>query len=59
MTRAFGDRDLKSYITAEPDVSSRPLSPDAEFVVLATDGLWDFVGNQVRAPCLCKTDKET
>eukprot|EP00240_Pyramimonas_obovata_P005245 CAMPEP_0118926682 /NCGR_PEP_ID=MMETSP1169-20130426/4312_1 /TAXON_ID=36882 /ORGANISM="Pyramimonas obovata, Strain CCMP722" /LENGTH=409 /DNA_ID=CAMNT_0006868279 /DNA_START=147 /DNA_END=1373 /DNA_ORIENTATION=- len=46
VTRAFGDRDLKSYITAEPDVTAQRLGPESEFVVLATDGLWDFVGNQ-------------
>jgi hypothetical protein len=46
VTRAFGDRDLKTYITAEPDVVSHRLTAASEFVVLATDGVWDFVGNQ-------------
>jgi len=46
VSRAFGDRDLKQYITADPDVSSMRLTADHEFVVLGTDGLWDCVNNQ-------------
>jgi len=42
----MGDRDLKQYITAEPDVYSGPISDRSEFLILGTDGLWDVVGNQ-------------
>ena len=57
VSRALGDRDLKQYITAEPEVYSGPISDRSEFLILGTDGLWDVVGNQeatglVRA-CLC------
>ena len=36
-------------VTAEPDVSSMPLRPDDEFVVIASDGIFDvFDNDQVR-----------
>jgi protein phosphatase 1L len=46
VSRALGDRDLKQFITAEPDVYSGPISDRSEFLILGTDGLWDVVGNQ-------------
>lgn len=40
MARAFGDFCLKNYgLISIPDVSYRRLTPDDEFVVLATDGV--------------------
>lgn len=30
-------------VTASPDVFQLALGPDAEFIVLASDGLWDYV----------------
>ncbi|PSS32986.1 Protein phosphatase [Actinidia chinensis var. chinensis] len=44
-------------VTATPDIFQIPLGPDAEFILLASDGLWDymnssdavnFVSNQLR-----------
>ncbi|XP_061375810.1 probable protein phosphatase 2C 65 [Gastrolobium bilobum] len=46
MSRAFGDFCLKDYgLTSVPDVSSRKLTKKDEFVVLATDGVWDVLTN--------------
>ena len=45
VSRALGDRDLKQYITAEPEVFSGLVSDTSEFLILGTDGLWDVVGN--------------
>ena len=45
VSRALGDRDLKEYITAEPEVFSGMVSYTSEFLILGTDGLWDVVGN--------------
>ncbi|KAK3444935.1 hypothetical protein EUGRSUZ_A00625 [Eucalyptus grandis] len=40
MARAFGDFCLKDYgLISTPEVSYRKLTPDDEFVVLATDGV--------------------
>lgn len=46
VSRAFGDRDLKQYISAEPEVSSTVITSECEFLLLGSDGVWDAVGNQ-------------
>lgn len=45
VSRAFGDRPLKRYVVAKPDTRSQQLSPIDEFLILASDGLWDVVSN--------------
>jgi len=46
MSRAFGDFLLKDYgIIAVPDVSHRRLTSKDQFIVLATDGVWDVLSN--------------
>ena len=45
VSRALGDRELKSYITAEPSVFCGTISESSEFLILGTDGLWDHVNN--------------
>lgn len=41
-----GDPEYKPYVTAEPDVTAVPLNGAEDFLVLACDGLWDFVTEQ-------------
>ncbi|CAN0879635.1 Probable protein phosphatase 2C 65 [Linum grandiflorum] len=46
MARAFGDFCLKDYgLISTPQVSYRNLTNDDEFIVLATDGIWDVLTN--------------
>ncbi|KAJ0028451.1 hypothetical protein Pint_34976 [Pistacia integerrima] len=46
MARAFGDFCLKDYgVISVPEVTYRKLTSDDEFVVLATDGVWDVLTN--------------
>ncbi|XP_074281382.1 putative protein phosphatase 2C 65 [Silene latifolia] len=46
MTRAFGDFCLKDYgLIPVPQVFFRKLTEQDEFVVLATDGIWDVLTN--------------
>lgn len=46
MSRAFGDFVLKDYgIIAIPDVSHHRLTSKDQFIVLATDGIWDVLSN--------------
>ncbi|RDX68597.1 putative protein phosphatase 2C 65, partial [Mucuna pruriens] len=46
MSRAFGDFCLKDYgLISVPDVFYRKITPQDEFVVLATDGVWDVLTN--------------
>ncbi|KAJ7561555.1 hypothetical protein O6H91_03G045200 [Diphasiastrum complanatum] len=46
VSRAFGDRLLKKYISAIPEIQEEMIEDDMEFLVLASDGLWDVVSNQ-------------
>lgn len=46
VSRSIGDAHLKDWVLAEPDTRIIKLTPDMEFLVLASDGLWDEVGNQ-------------
>ncbi|KAL0558206.1 hypothetical protein IC582_006777 [Cucumis melo] len=45
-SRSIGDAHLKDWVTAEPDSKVLLISGDLEFLVLATDGLWEKVENQ-------------
>ena len=45
MSRAIGDLFLKPYVSAEPDVSSIALRLDDEFIVIASDGIFDVFDN--------------
>ncbi|XP_021898853.1 probable protein phosphatase 2C 34 isoform X2 [Carica papaya] len=47
MSRAFGDYCVKGYgLISEPLVTQRHITSRDQFVVLATDGVWDVVSNQ-------------
>uniref|UniRef100_A0A7N1A016 protein-serine/threonine phosphatase n=1 Tax=Kalanchoe fedtschenkoi TaxID=63787 RepID=A0A7N1A016_KALFE len=46
MSRAFGNRLLKQYVVADPDIQDLEISEDTELLVLASDGLWDVVPNE-------------
>ncbi|XAR48357.1 Phosphoprotein phosphatase [Bertholletia excelsa] len=47
MARAFGDFCLKDFgLISVPEISYRCLTEKDEFVILATDGIWDVLSNQ-------------
>ncbi|KAK2974284.1 hypothetical protein RJ640_016770, partial [Escallonia rubra] len=47
MARAFGDFCLKDFgLISVPEISYRCLTEKDEFVVLATDGIWDVLTNK-------------
>ncbi|XP_078436709.1 putative protein phosphatase 2C 62 [Wolffia australiana] len=46
VARAFGDRSLKRHLSSDPDVVEAIIDSDAEFLILASDGLWKVVSNQ-------------
>lgn len=48
MSRAFGNRLLKPFVVAEPEIQEQEIDDDMELLVLASDGLWDVVSNEVR-----------
>ena len=46
MSRAIGDLFLKPYVSPEPDVATFTLDDTDEFVVLASDGVFDVFDNE-------------
>uniref|UniRef100_A0A0E0ME75 protein-serine/threonine phosphatase n=1 Tax=Oryza punctata TaxID=4537 RepID=A0A0E0ME75_ORYPU len=46
VTRSFGDGGLKRWVVAEPEVSRTALAAGCDFLVIASDGLWNKVSNQ-------------
>ncbi|KAJ3694645.1 hypothetical protein LUZ60_000022 [Juncus effusus] len=47
MARAFGDFCLKDYgLISVPDISHYRLSRNDQFLILATDGVWDALSNK-------------
>lgn len=43
VSRSIGDVHLKDWVLAEPDTKILRLTSDMEFLVLASDGLWEEV----------------
>jgi len=46
VSRAFGDKSLKSHLRSDPDVREVDIDLTTEFLILASDGLWKVMGNQ-------------
>ncbi|KAL9420842.1 hypothetical protein AB3S75_038416 [Citrus x aurantiifolia] len=46
VSRSIGNAHLKNWVLAEPDTKILNFTSDMEFLVLASDGFWDEVGNQ-------------
>ncbi|CAN6344178.1 unnamed protein product [Urochloa humidicola] len=54
MARAFGDLCLKNHgLICTPEVYYRKLSEKDEFLVLATDGIWDVLSNKEVVKMVC------
>ncbi|KAK9108234.1 hypothetical protein Syun_024245 [Stephania yunnanensis] len=49
ISRSIGDAHLKRWVLAEPDTKVLNITPDMEFLILASDGLWDKVSNMEAA----------
>ncbi|KAK1314693.1 putative protein phosphatase 2C 10 [Acorus calamus] len=46
VSRAFGDKSLKSHLSSDPDIRYMETNYDAELLILASDGLWKVMSNQ-------------
>lgn len=46
LLRAIGDVALQPYITCEPEIMDKLLDINDEYLVIATDGLWDVLENE-------------
>lgn len=52
VSRSLGDIRLKepvTFVSAEPEYSEYVLGPNDQFFLIASDGIWDVMHNQVRA----------
>eukprot|EP00611_Tribonema_gayanum_P027397 TRINITY_DN6756_c0_g1_i1.p1 TRINITY_DN6756_c0_g1~~TRINITY_DN6756_c0_g1_i1.p1 ORF type:complete len:471 (+),score=133.79 TRINITY_DN6756_c0_g1_i1:2160-3572(+) len=47
MARSIGDHAVKGIgVIAEPEVTEHFLGPDDQFLILASDGVWEFISSQ-------------
>lgn len=46
VSRSIGDRYLRPYVIPEPEMSFTPRAKEDECLILASDGLWDVMGNE-------------
>ncbi|XP_044334642.1 probable protein phosphatase 2C 45 isoform X1 [Triticum aestivum] len=46
VSRAFGDKLLKQYVVVDPEIREEIVDESLEFLILASDGLWDVVSNE-------------
>ena len=47
MSRAFGDAvAAKAGVTSIPEIREYPVSEDDRFMVVASDGIWEFITNE-------------
>jgi protein phosphatase 1L len=46
VSRAIGDRMLKPFVVAEPEVKEFKRTANDHFVVIASDGVWDTISNE-------------
>ncbi|KAJ4770425.1 protein kinase family protein / protein phosphatase 2C (PP2C) family protein [Rhynchospora pubera] len=58
VTRSIGDDDLKPAVTARPEIIEATLSSQDEFLVMASDGLWDVLTNEDVISIIKDTVKE-
>ncbi|KAH6832523.1 protein kinase family protein / protein phosphatase 2C family protein [Perilla frutescens var. hirtella] len=58
VTRSIGDDDLKPFVTAEPEITETSLSSEDEYIVMASDGLWDVISNADVVSIIKDTVKE-
>ncbi|KAM0039064.1 putative protein-serine/threonine phosphatase [Helianthus debilis subsp. tardiflorus] len=46
-SRSIGDQHLKPYVIAKPEVIVKKREDKDEFIILASDGLWDVISNDL------------
>lgn len=58
ISRAFGDFFVKDFgLTSEPQVTQRYLTSRDQFIILATDGVWDVLSNEEAIEIVASTPK--
>lgn len=59
VSRAIGDVELQPYITSLPEVKSKTIDASDEYLVIASDGLWDVMENEDVAKFLMDAARTT
>ncbi|CAK7324144.1 unnamed protein product [Dovyalis caffra] len=45
-SRSIGDQHLKPFVSSKPEVTVNERTENDEFLILASDGLWDVISNE-------------
>ncbi|TMW67767.1 hypothetical protein Poli38472_007439 [Pythium oligandrum] len=56
VSRAIGDRMLKPFVVAEPEVKEWTRTANDRFLIVASDGVWDTISNDDAAELAMKHD---
>jgi serine/threonine protein phosphatase PrpC len=57
MTRSFGDHVAESVgVIPEPEIMDHVITPNDRFMVLASDGVWEFLDNQAVVDLVASCD---
>ncbi|KAH9603402.1 hypothetical protein KSS87_003748 [Heliosperma pusillum] len=60
MSRAFGDYCIKDFgLISVPEITHRNICSKDQFIVLATDGVWDVISNQEAVDIVSSTSNHT
>ena len=55
MSRSLGDQSVKEHgVSAEPDISELAVQKGKTFIVLASDGVWEFISSKLVVSSLSK-----
>jgi hypothetical protein len=56
--RSIGDVTLQPYISCEPEIIEKQIEPDDEYLVMASDGVFDVMGNDDVAKIILRNAKD-
>ncbi|KAI4383077.1 hypothetical protein MLD38_008957 [Melastoma candidum] len=54
MSRAIGDKYLKSVVVSEPEITFTRREPGDNCLIIASDGLWDVMSNELACQVACE-----
>lgn len=54
VSRAFGDKNLKTHLRSDPDITPAEINADTDLLILASDGLWKVSFLPLCIEFLCK-----
>ncbi|XP_050385950.1 probable protein phosphatase 2C 8 [Argentina anserina] len=58
-SRSIGDQYLRPYVISKPEVTVTNRTDEDEFLILASDGLWDVISNELACQVVNKVFRRT